>query len=208
MRFVKADICRDSTALLVNRIGTNACQMPFRNSSMSVILHLDGRYRCPWPGTDPLYVAYHDTDWGVPERGDSQLFEKLLLDGFQAGLSWITILRKREAFRRAFNGFDANAMVRYDANDIARLMADTGIVRNRAKIEASITSARAFLDIMEKGPGFSAFLWDFVGGRPVQNRFRTHGEVPAETALSRRLSKELKARGFRFVGPTIVYAFM
>ncbi len=171
------------------------------------ILHADGRRRCPWPGTDPLYVAYHDTEWGVPERDSRALFEKLILDGFQAGLSWITILRKREAFRRGFDGFQPHIVARYGPDKIAALMQDAGIVRNRAKIEAMIAGARAWLDIEEK-QGFSAFLWDFVDGRPVQNRFRTVEEVPAETALSRRVSKELKARGFNFVGPTIVYAAM
>jgi DNA-3-methyladenine glycosylase I len=171
------------------------------------ILHPDGRRRCPWPGVDPLYVAYHDTEWGVPERESRALFEKLILDGFQAGLSWITILRKREAFRRAFDGFQPQVIARYGPDKVEALMADSGIVRNRAKIEATIAGARAWLAIEEK-QGFSAFLWDFVDGRPVQNRFRTMEEVPAETALSRRVSKELKARGFNFVGPTIVYAAM
>ena len=171
------------------------------------ILHEDGKTRCPWPGVDPLYVAYHDEEWGVPERDSRALFEKLILDGFQAGLSWITILRKREAFRRAFDGFQPHIVARYGPDRIEALMGDAGIVRNRAKIEATIAGARAWLDIEEK-QGFSAFLWDFVDGRPVQNRFRTMEEVPAETALSRRVSKELKARGFNFVGPTIVYAAM
>ncbi|MBL8589385.1 MAG: DNA-3-methyladenine glycosylase I [Methylobacteriaceae bacterium] len=171
------------------------------------VLHADGRARCPWPGVDPLYVAYHDTEWGVPERGSRALFEKLILDGFQAGLSWITILRKREAFRRAFDGFAPERIARYDARKIAALMADAGIVRNRAKIESTVTSARAWLAIEEK-QGFSAYLWDFVDGRPVQNAFRTMQDVPAETPVSRALSKDLKAKGFNFVGPTIVYAAM
>ncbi|MHB2169649.1 DNA-3-methyladenine glycosylase I [Alsobacter sp. R-9] len=173
----------------------------------SLILHPDGKARCPWPGTDPLYVAYHDTDWGVPERDDRALFEKLLLDGFQAGLSWITILRKRENFRTAFDGFDAEQMVRWGPDKLDGLMADPGIVRNRAKIEASVRSARAYLDIQERR-GFSTFLWDFVDGRPAQNRFRSPSEVPAETEVSRKMSKALRAEGFNFVGPTIVYAFM
>jgi DNA-3-methyladenine glycosylase I len=172
-----------------------------------LILHPDGKARCPWPGTDPLYVAYHDTDWGVPERDDRALFEKLLLDGFQAGLSWITILRKRDNFRAAFDGFDAERMVRWGPDRLDALMRDAGIVRNRAKIDASVKSARAYLAIAERR-GFSEFLWDFVDGRPVQNRFASPAEVPAETETSRKMSKALKAEGFNFVGPTIVYAFM
>ena len=164
--------------------------------------------RCPWPGTDPLYVAYHDEEWGVPEYDDRALYEKLVLDGFQAGLAWITILRKREAFRRAFDDFAPEKIARYDANKIEDLMNDAGIVRNRLKIEGAITSAQSWLDMMEAGPGFSAFLWGFVDGRPIINRFRTMGDVPAETRLSRTISKELKTRGFKFCGPTIVYAFM
>lgn len=171
------------------------------------ILHADGRMRCAWPGTDPLYVAYHDTEWGVPEYDDRALFEKLLLDGFQAGLAWITILRKRDHFRRAFDGFDPEAIARYDSARLAALMQDAGIVRNRLKVEGAVLSARAYLDIQEKS-GFSAFLWDFLDGRPRQNAFRGLEEVPAETELARRVSKELKGRGFKFVGPTIVYAFM
>jgi DNA-3-methyladenine glycosylase I len=171
------------------------------------ILHPDGKMRCPWPGTDPLYVAYHDEEWGVPERDDRALFEKLLLDGFQAGLSWITILRKRDAFRAAFDGFEPQVMARYDEAKCAALMADAGIVRNRAKIEASVRSARAYLDLHEKH-GFSHWLWRFTDGRPIQNRFRGMEEIPAETPLSKTISKELRAAGFNFVGPTIVYAFM
>jgi DNA-3-methyladenine glycosylase I len=169
--------------------------------------HPDGRHRCTWPGTDPLYVAYHDEEWGVPEFDDRALFEKLILDGFQAGLSWITILRKRDAFRAAFDGFEPEAIVRYDEAKIESLMADPGIVRNRAKIVATIGNARGWLEIMDD-QGFSNYLWGFVDGRPVQNRFATMAEVPAETPVSKAISKDLKARGFRFVGPTIVYAFM
>jgi DNA-3-methyladenine glycosylase I len=175
---------------------------------MSPLLHPDGLHRCPWPGHDPLYVAYHDEEWGTPEYDDRALYEKLVLDGFQAGLSWITILRKRENFHRAFDGFDPERIARYDARKIARLMQDEGIVRNRAKIEGAVASARAYLAVMEKGPGFSRLLWDFVDGRPKVNRFRSTSQVPAETEVSRRMSKELAARGFKFCGPTIVYAFM
>ena len=171
-------------------------------------LHPDGLVRCPWPRQDPLYVAYHDKEWGVPEYDDRALFEKLLLDGFQAGLSWITILRKRENFRGAFDGFAPEKMARYTPKKVERLMLDAGIVRNRLKIEGAILSARAFLELMEKGDGFSHLLWDFVGGKPRVNRFRSTAQVPAETPLSRSLSKELTRRGFKFCGPTIVYAFM
>jgi DNA-3-methyladenine glycosylase I len=173
----------------------------------SLIDHDDGLSRCGWPGTDPLYVAYHDEEWGVPEHDSRALFEKLLLDGFQAGLSWITILRKRDAFRRAFDGFDPERIARFDAARVAALMADAGIVRNRAKIEAAVTSARAFLAV-EAEQGFSDYLWGFVDGRPIVNRFTALEDVPASTPLAETVSKDLKARGFRFCGPTIVYAFM
>jgi DNA-3-methyladenine glycosylase I len=173
------------------------------------VQHADGKHRCPWPKEDnPLYVAYHDDEWGVPEYDDRALYEKLMLDGFQAGLSWITILRKRNNFRRAFDGFDPQKIVRYDARKKAKLMADTGIVRNRLKVDGAVLSARAYLDVMERGPGFSALLWDFLDGKPKLNKFRDTRQVPAETALSQKMSKELVARGFKFVGPTIVYAFM
>ena len=164
--------------------------------------------RCPWPGTDPLYVAYHDEEWGVPERDDRALYEKLVLDGFQAGLAWITILRKRDAFRRAFDDFQPEKIARYNAKKVASLMQDAGIVRNRMKIDGAIASARVWLDMTETGAGFSAFLWDFVDGKPIVNRPKAIDQVPAETALSRAISKELKSRGFKFCGPTIVYAFM
>jgi DNA-3-methyladenine glycosylase I len=164
--------------------------------------------RCPWPGEDPVYVAYHDDEWGVPERDDRALYEKLVLDGFQAGLSWITILRKRDNFRRAFDGFEPAKIARYTPKRVEKLMGDAGIVRNRMKIEGSIHSARAWLDVMEKGPGFSKLLWDYVDGEPLVNRPRSVQQVPAETELSRRISKDLAARGFKFCGPTIVYAFM
>jgi len=164
--------------------------------------------RCPWPGTDPLYVAYHDEEWGVPEYDDRALYEKLILDGFQAGLAWITILRKRDAFRQAFDGFAPEKIARYNAKKVEALMSDAAIVRNRLKIEGAIRSAQVWLDMMESGPGFSAFLWDFVDGQPVVNRYKAMSDVPAETPVSRAMSKELKKRGFKFCGPTIVYAFM
>jgi DNA-3-methyladenine glycosylase I len=174
----------------------------------AALLHADGLHRCPWPREDPLYVSYHDQEWGVPEFDDRALYEKLVLDGFQAGLSWIIILRKRENFRRAFGGFDPQKIARYTPKKIEALMRDEGIVRNRAKIEGTVASARAWLQIMEKGAGFSALLWDFLDGQPKVNRFRSTAQVPAETAVSRKMSKELAARGFKFCGPTIVYAFM
>jgi len=173
----------------------------------TTVLHADGRRRCPWPREDsPLYVAYHDTEWGVPEWDDRALFEKLILDGFQAGLSWITILRKRDAFRAAFDGFDPEKIARYDRCKIEMLMGDASIVRNRAKIESTIPSARAFLKIQEDG-GFANYLWTFFDGAPLQNNLRHMGEMPAQTPLSATISKDLKTRGFHFCGPTIVYAF-
>ena len=173
----------------------------------SLITQPDGIARCWWPGVDPFYVAYHDTDWGVPETNDRALFEKLVLDGFQAGLSWITILRKRENFRKAFDGFEAQTMVHYGPEKLASLMQDAGIVRNRAKIDGVVPSARAFLTIQEK-EGFANYLWKFVDGRPLQNNLKSRADVQAETKISQAISKDLKARGFTFCGPTIVYAFM
>jgi DNA-3-methyladenine glycosylase I len=168
------------------------------------VVHEDGICRCRWCGKDPVYVAYHDTEWGVPEYDSRALFEKLQLDGFQAGLSWITILRKREAFRKAFDDFNPEKMARYSPAKLERLMNDAGIVRNRLKIEASVSNAQAYLAI----PDFSAYLWDFMDGRPLQNKLRAMKDVPAMTPLAEKISKDLKKRGFRFVGPTIVYAFM
>ena len=172
------------------------------------ITHPDGLTRCPWPKLDPLYVAYHDDEWGVPEFDSRALYEKLVLDGFQAGLSWITILRKRDNFRRAFSEFQPEKIARYTSKKIERLMQDEGIVRNRMKIEGAVLSARAWLDVMDKGPGFSHLLWDFVDGKPKTNNFRSTKQVPAESAISQKMSKELASRGFKFCGPTIVYAFM
>ncbi len=163
--------------------------------------------RCTWCGDDPLYVAYHDTEWGVPEYDSRALWEKLMLDGFQAGLSWITILRKRDNFRAAFEGFDPPKLAKWGEAEVTRLLGDPGIIRHRGKIEATIGNARAW-ERIEAGQGFSAFLWDHLEGKPLQNRFASMAEVPTETALSRRISKELKAEGFKFCGPTIVYAFM
>jgi DNA-3-methyladenine glycosylase I len=169
--------------------------------------HADGLHRCPWPGVDPLYVAYHDEEWGAPEYDDRALFEKLVLDGFQAGLSWITILRKRPAFQSAFDGFDPERIVRWDEAKKAALMADPGIVRNRAKIEATQALARITLDLMAKG-GFARHLWSFVGGRPIQPARTSLADVPVESPESQAMARDLRARGGNFVGPTIVYAFM
>ena len=160
--------------------------------------------RCAWAMSDPLMQAYHDDEWGVPEYDSRALWEKLMLDGFQAGLSWSIILRKREAFRKAFKGFDPARVARFGARDVARLLEDPGIVRSRAKIEATIAGARAYLAMQAAGEEFSRFIWDFVGGKPIRNR----GPVPAQTPLSVALSKALKQRGFKFVGPVIVYAWM
>ncbi|MGN6150136.1 MAG: DNA-3-methyladenine glycosylase I [Rhizomicrobium sp.] len=165
-------------------------------------------HRCAWPGTDPLYVAYHDEEWGVPEYDSRALYEKLVLDGFQAGLSWITILRKRENFRKAFHDFDPEKIARYGKRDTARLMKNEGIIRSNAKIAAAIKGAQLWLDIEEKEPGgFTEMIWKHVGGKPMQNKFKGMGDIPAKTAMSEGLSKDLKKRGFNFVGPVIVYAF-
>lgn len=163
--------------------------------------------RCPWPGQDPLYIAYHDDEWGVPEYDDRALYEKLILDGFQAGLSWITILRKRENFRAAFDQFDPQRIARYDEKKVLSLLQDAGIIRHRGKIEAAISSAQSYLAIMEQG-GFSNYLWNFMDGKPLQNSLRNMADAPAQTALSQTISKDLKQKGFKFAGPTIIYAFM
>ena len=174
---------------------------------LKAVKHADGLSRCPWPGVDPLYVAYHDEEWGVPEYDDRAMFEKLVLDGFQAGLSWITILRKRPAFRKAFDGFEPEKIGRWSEKTKDALMQDAGIVRNRAKIEATAALARIVLDFADKG-GFARHLWSFVDGRPIDNARRSLKEVPAESDASRAIAKDLRARGGNFVGPTIVYAFM
>ena len=164
--------------------------------------------RCPWVGiAEPIYARYHDEEWGVPQPDDRALFEKLVLEGFQAGLSWLTILKKRENFRRAFHGFVPERIARYGAKDVARLMADPGIVRNRLKVEATIDNARAMLKLTKRTP-LSTFLYSFLDGHPQINRHKSFKTVPAETPASKAISKALKAEGFRFVGPTTVYAFM
>ena len=166
--------------------------------------------RCTWRGMngDPLYEAYHDTEWGVPEYDPRALWEKLVLDGFQAGLAWITILRKRDAFRAAFNNFDPEKVARYGDKDRARLMADAGIIRSNAKIDAAISGARVYLDMRDRGEDFSQCLWGIVGGEPVQNTWDDPSQVPAQTPLAAEMAKQLKAKGFKFCGPVIVYAFM
>jgi DNA-3-methyladenine glycosylase I len=164
--------------------------------------------RCAWVGADPLYVDYHDTEWGVPLHDDRRLFEFLVLEAAQAGLSWITILRKRENYRRAFAGFDPEAVARFNRRSAERLLQDAGIVRNRQKIAAAIGNARAFLAVQDEFGSFDRYVWRFVDGRPIQGRWRTTRDVPAKTPESEAMSKDLSARGFRFVGPTICYAHM
>ena len=164
--------------------------------------------RCPWCGTDPLYVAYHDKEWGVPCHDEQTLFEFLLLEAAQAGLSWVTVLRKRENYRRAFAGFDAKKIARFDDVDVARLMGDAGIIRNRLKIDAAISNARVTCDLHDEGQTLEALMWQFVDGVPQVNQRRSMSEVPAFTPAAEALSKELKRRGFRFVGPTVIYAHM
>jgi DNA-3-methyladenine glycosylase I len=166
------------------------------------------RSRCPWSGSQDFYVRYHDEEWGVPVHDDRRLFEFLVLEGAQAGLSWATILRKRDAYRAAFAGFDPAKVARFGARDVRRLLGDAGIVRNRLKIESAIANARAFLEVQEESGSFDRWIWSFVEGNPIVNRWKTLRQIPARTPLSDRLSKELKARGFRFVGSTIVYAHM
>ncbi len=164
--------------------------------------------RCPWPGADPLMVEYHDTEWGTPLWDDRKLFEYLLLDGAQAGLSWQTILRKREGYRQAFDDFDPQKIARYGAADVSRLLADTAIVRNRQKIVSAIGNAQAFLEVQEREGSFAVFIWSFVGGTPLDRGRSAHEEIPAASPESEAMSRELRRRGFRFVGPVICYAFM
>jgi len=171
-------------------------------------MSIDDRPRCEWAGTDPLNVAHHDLEWGVPLRDGAALFEQLTLEGAQAGLAWITILRKRDGYRRLFEGFDAERVAGFSPADVDRLLADPGIVRMRAKIESTVRNARAILELEGTGTPFADHIWSFVGGRPIQNRWTALGEIPAETAESRAMSKDLKRRGFSFVGPTVCYAFM
>lgn len=169
---------------------------------------MEEKIRCGWCGTDPLYVAYHDEEWGVPQHDDHRLFEKLVLEGAQAGLSWITVLRKREAYRRLFHGFDPELVAALTDADLARILADPGIVRNRLKVFSARQNARAFLAVQEEFGSFDAFLWSFVGGSPKVNHPRTLAEVPATSPEAEALSRALKKRGFTFVGPTIMYAYL
>ncbi len=164
--------------------------------------------RCEWAGTDPLYVAYHDHEWGVPEHGECKLFEMLILEGAQAGLSWSTILKKRENYRRAFDNFDPQSVARYGDEKIAALLEDKGIVRNRLKVNAAVQNACAFLEVQDEFGSFDEYIWRFVGGKPIVNSWENLGQIPAQTGESEAMSKDLKGRGFRFVGPTICYAFM
>ena len=163
--------------------------------------------RCEWAGPEDIYINYHDTEWGVPEYDSRALWEKLILDGFQAGLSWITILKKRDAFREAFEGFDPHVIAQWGEEDVQRLLGNAGIIRHRGKIEATIINAQAWLR-MEEQQGFDTFMWNYVGGAPLQNRFEAQSDVPPKTALSEQVSKDLKKAGFKFCGPTIVYAWM
>jgi DNA-3-methyladenine glycosylase I len=169
---------------------------------------IDRRKRCPWSGSDSLYVAYHDAEWGVPVHDDRRLFEFLILEGMQAGLSWLTILRKRENFRRAFAGFDPYKVARFDKRRVAKLLLDPGIIRNRSKVEATIGNARAFRKVVEEVGSFDSYIWRFTDGRVITNDWKSMGDIPPETSESQAMSKDLKARGFRFVGPTICYAHM
>jgi DNA-3-methyladenine glycosylase I len=164
--------------------------------------------RCAWAGSDPLYLRYHDEEWGVPLHDDRALFELLTLEGAQAGLAWITILRKRDNYRRAFDGFDPRKVARYDKRKVEVLLQDPGIVRNRAKVEGAVRSAGAFLEVVREAGGFDGYLWAFVAGKPIRNRWKSLKQIPAETEQSRALSRDLRKRGFSFVGPTICYAFM
>jgi DNA-3-methyladenine glycosylase I len=165
--------------------------------------------RCEWAsGSDELMLAYHDEEWGVPSHDDRHLFELITLEGAQAGLSWSTILRKREGYRQAFAGFDPQAVARFTGRDVERLLADPGIVRNRLKVESTVNNAARVLEVQEELGSFNAYIWSFVDGTPIVNRWRTMSELPAETELSKAISKDLKRRGFRFVGPTAIYAFM
>jgi DNA-3-methyladenine glycosylase I len=164
--------------------------------------------RCDWSGTDPLYVRYHDEEWGVPVHDDRLLYEFLVLEGAQAGLSWITVLRKRENYRKAFSGFDPEKVARFDARKIDRLLADPGIIRNRQKVESAVANARAFLKVRREFGTFDSYIWSFTGGKPVVNRWKRLKDLPAKTPMSEAMSKDLVKRGFKFVGPTICYAHM
>ena len=205
---------------MVAIIPSSSCESPFRIRSfkeswpnttvvpMKNQAPLANKKRCAWSGTDPLFIAYHDGEWGVPVHDDRVLFEFLVLEGAQAGLSWSTILRKRDAYRRAFDRFDPRKVARYEKRKVAALLTDAGIVRNRAKIESAIKNAKAFLDVQAEFGSFDAYQWRFVNGRPIQNRWRAEGDIPPRSAQSEAMSDDLKSRGFSFVGSTIIYAHM
>lgn len=177
---------------------------------MTIDSHLSPmeKKRCAWPKDDALYLEYHDKEWGVPLKDEDKLFEFLILETFQAGLSWITILRKRENFRKAFDGFDYRKIAKYGDKEIERLENDAGIVRNKAKIRATIANAKAYMEVQKECGSFSRYIWDFVGGKPIQNDFSKMADLPAKTELAETISKDLKKRGFKFVGPTVIYAHM
>lgn len=164
--------------------------------------------RCPWANTDPLYIVYHDQEWGVPVKDDGLLFEFLILEGAQAGLSWLMVLKKRENYRKAFDGFDPKKVARYKPEKIEDLLNDPGIIRNRLKVNAAVQNAKSFLDVKDEFGSFSDYIWRFVDGKPIVNRFKTLAEIPSSTSLSDKISKDLKSRGFKFVGSTIIYAHM
>jgi DNA-3-methyladenine glycosylase I len=189
-------------------LGIDSWQLTELMTERSIVPGAGEQVRCPWCGDNPLYRAYHDDEWGAPSRDERHLFEMLVLEGAQAGLSWLTILRKREGYRRALEGFDPERIARYGDAEIARLLADTGIVRNRLKVQAAVTNARALLDLREQGTGLSDLLWRYVDGRPVQNAWREPSEVPSRTPQSDAMSRDLKRLGFKFVGTTICYALM
>ena len=166
------------------------------------------KQRCKWAGTDSLYIEYHDNEWGIPLHDDRKLFELLILEGMQAGLSWITILKKRQSYRKAFNNFDAEQIASYDSNKIVQLLSNKGIIRNRLKIDAAVQNARAFLSVQKKFGSFDAYIWQFVGSKPIRNAWKIQEEIPSKTDESLDMSIDLKKRGFKFAGPTICYAFM
>ena len=201
-------LCRKASVRPAASAGKSGMVVTIYTMADGKQIHDDGRRRCGWLGDNPLMLAYHDKEWGVPIRNDTRLFGKLVLDGFQAGLSWAIILRKRADFLRAFDGFDPERMARYDGRKRRALLADPGIVRNRQKIDSAIGNARAFLELREAGVRFGPFLWGFVDGRTRHNAWKSLRRLPAKSRESERMSKELVERGFHFVGPTICYAFM
>ncbi len=199
---------RDDTAKQRTAKNKRSTAKDERSTAKNKRRNATAKPRCEWCGDDPLYRRYHDQEWGVPLRDDRRLFEFLILEGAQAGLAWITILRKREHYQRVFAGFDPERVARFTAADVERLLQDPGIVRNRLKVESTITNAQAYLQVQRESGSFAEYIWSFTDGETIENRWRTLAEIPAETDVSRRLSKDLRKRRFRFVGPTICYAFM